>query len=257
MTTDSTSQARVIPYVGATGWLTRLHEIFQRSVPARVDTAWLTVAGRISDRFSKTNAQHLRTFMQKVGWIDQEGNVLDEGRNLRLTGQPYQEAMRRTLERIYPDLLEQMQSAVEFTPVQVETFFMSVSSMGKSGRSQMIAVFRWFLREGGLEDLEQKVWAGRRQPAATPRINGAAPRRTARQPATKRHAPSAQPATPPAAAPPAGADGTTPEPPPADQRLATISSVLQINIDGSWDEARMKAAFRWLDQLLKGDTIGD
>lgn len=252
MTTDNPSEARVVPYVGATGWLTRLHEMFQRSVPARVDAEWLTVTGRISDNFSKANAQQLVAFMQKVGWIDQDGNVVDEGRNLRLAGQPYQEAMRRMLERFYPDLLEQIQSASEFAPPDVDTFFMSISPMGRSGRSQMIAVFRWFLRQADLGDVEDKVWAkGRRQPAATTRTNGAAPRKAPRQLTRTRAA-----ATPPPATPPAGGDAT-PEPAPVDQRLATISSVLQINMDGTWDEGRMKAAFRWLDQLLKGESVGD
>lgn len=256
MTTDSTSEPRVVPYVGATGWLSRLHEIFQRSVPARVDTDWLTVAGRISDKFSKANAQQLRTFMQKVGWIDQEGNILAEGRNLGLKGKPYQDAMQQTAERFYPDLLEQIKDASEYTPDDVDTFFNTTTRMGKSGRSQMIAVFRWFLREGGLDELEQKVWGGaRRQHAAASRANGAAPRRAARQPA-RTHAPATPPATPPPATPPAGQD-VTPEPSPVDQRLTTISSVLQINIDGTWDEGRMKAAFRWLDQLLKGKSVGD
>jgi hypothetical protein len=256
MTTAATTESSRFPYVGATGWLTRLHELFQRSVPAAVDIEWLTSTDRFSEKFNRKNASQLLSFMERVGWIDSEGQVQEEGRNLRLLGDPYQAAMRALLQRLYSELISQIEASEITDPGGVENYFVTTTEMGRSGRQQIIAVFRWFLREGGREDLEQKVWAGRRPPAAAPRANGSAPRRPPRR-TSRTRAPAAPPATPPPAAPPAGGDGTTPESSPIDQRLAAISSVLKVNIDGTWDEARMRAALRWLDQLLKGEAIGD
>lgn len=252
----STSNDRSFPYVGAPGWLSRLHELFQRSVPSRVDADWLTSPDRFSEKFSRANASQLLSFMEKVGWIDTDGNVLEEGRQLRLVGEPYERAMKALIDRWYPDLLAQIEGGQITSPEGVENFFVTTTTMGKSGRQQMIAVFRWFLREAGLASADQKIWGeARRAPAhqvtTHTRDNGASPRSTrqaskgssrptsGKRPATKPHEDLTG----------ATVDSTV------DHRLATISSVLKINIDGSWDEERMKAAFHWLDQLIRGDGI--
>ena len=209
MTTDTTSEQRSFPYVGATGWLTRLHELFQR--------------------------------------------------NLRLVGDPYQQAMKELLDRWYPDLLGQIEASEVTTPEGVENFFVTATTMGRSGRQQITAVFRWLLREAGLEARDRQIWVeGRRkQPreaAARTRRNGAQAEGAARRSAKKRSEGRGAPQDEVTAT---RAVAQSEQDNPAGQRLATISSVLKINIDGTWDEERMKAAFRWLDQLLKGDSFGD
>jgi hypothetical protein len=112
----------------------------------------------------------------------------------------------------------------------------------------MIGCFRWFLREAGMTELEQKIWVSTRRTrqgrgqiaqrgtkAATP--GGGRPAKGRTELAGKQRTPHQQ-------------DG-----PSTDPRLSTIASVLRINIDGTWEENRIKAVFRMLDSLLKGQEI--
>ncbi len=237
---------RTFPYVGASGWLTKLHQLCVRSMPRRVEVDWLTAPDRLG--LSQPNARQILSFMQKVGWIDGEGSVSEEGKKLRLDGELWKQAMRDTTQRLYPDLLKQIESANEFSPRDVEQFFVAATDMGHSGRQQMMAVFRWFLREAGLTELEEKVW-GRTRRGGQRRAEVREERPRAATPAGRKQA------KPKTEVPPQEQAPIRQDTPATDPRLSTIASVLKINIDGTWEEDRMEAAFRMLDMLLKGKAI--
>ena len=236
------------PYVGASGWLTKLHEFFVRSMPARVNVEWLSAPDRIG--LSESNARRMLSMMGKLGWIDSSGSLLDEGKNLRLVGGDWEEAMLATVERIYPDLLRQMKSEPDFGPADVEKFFVSATNVGQSGRNQMISVFRWFLREARLTELEQKITGGSR---ASRKPETQSSRKLTRAGGSADRTQHKSKASPPSVAQAPDAN----EAPAADARLSAIAAVLRINIDGTWEEDRMEAAFRMLGELLKGDPVDE
>jgi hypothetical protein len=243
---SETQTPRYFPYVGAPGWLTKLHQACVRSMPQRMETDWLMAPDRLG--LSQANARQLLSFMQRVGWVESDGSLSEDGKKLRLVGESWQEAMRETAQRFYADLLQRIESATEFRLQDLEQFLADATNMGQSGRQQMISVFRWFLREANLTDLEQKVWSGtgtaserageaRRERPKPPGAKSREPTTAKAKPAARKRAPTDQDSAP------------------GDPRLSAIASVLKISIDGTWEEERMKAAFRMLDRLLKGEPI--
>lgn len=247
MTSDATTN-RYIPYVGAPGWLAQLRTLFQRSVPAKVDVEWLMGSDRF--KFSQANARNLVSTLAKMGWIGSDGTVLNGGKKLRLVGETYENAMRDEVDRFYADLVAQIRDAEQFSTKDLDQFFVATSNVGQSGRGQMIGVFRWFVREAGLKDIEQKIWG---QTRSATRSNAERRERVNARPTS--HSTGRRATPPKAAETPAPAGALQAPQQEGDPRLATISTVLRINIDGQWDEPRMKAAFRWFDMLLKGESI--
>lgn len=240
-------QKRYLPYVGAAGWLTTLHQLMVRSMPQKIDVDWLTAPDRFT--FSAANASQLLAMIQKLGWINSDGTILEEGRKLRLSGEAWNRALRETVERIYPDLLKQIERADKFGVDELEHFFIAATDIGKSGRSQMMAVFRWFIHEAGMNEIEEKVWGTARKSPRT----ASAPRR---QPQGTGNVPSRQKVMPSQEASGKRKSRSSGQDDRADQRLSAISSILKINIDASWDETRMETVFRLLERLLSGDPDG-
>jgi hypothetical protein len=151
------------PYVPP-GWLDRLVELIRHSTPQRITVEWCMEGDRF--RFSESNARHFMGQIRAIGWINENGALTDRARNLRLQGEAYQRFMGTELARVY-DELEDSISGGQLDREQLNTYFTSASSLGLSGRRQVISAFRWFLREAGLAELNERL--GGQAPSPAPR----------------------------------------------------------------------------------------
>lgn len=157
------------PYLPSS-WLQRLVDLIRRSVPSRIDADWCMESDRFS--FTRNNASQFVSQLRTLGWIDEDGSLTDVGRNLRLQGGPYQEFMRSELARIYGELIEQLHEETASRET-VETYFTAASSLGLSGRRQVITTLRWFLAQANEGDASERLGgapqAGPPRPRRQPR----------------------------------------------------------------------------------------
>lgn len=141
------------PYL-APSWLTRLVELIRRSVPSRVTIDWCLEGNRFS--FTRANASQFIRQLVTVGWLDEDGALTPLARNLRLQGDQYQKFIEGEIGRIYDELLPQFEDPA-FDRVHLETYFTAASNLGLSGRRQVIATFKWFVAQAGLDDLLDRI----------------------------------------------------------------------------------------------------
>lgn len=171
------------PYVPPS-WLDRLVELVRRSVPQRINAEWCLEADRYS--FTPNNASQFVSQIRTLGWIDANGALTELGRNLRLEGTPYSEFMRDEIRRIYDELTDQLVDQ-RFDRDRANTYFTAASRLGMSGRRQIISVLRWFLVQGGMAEVAERLGGQVLQPqprqrrATTERRPTAAARPAARR----------------------------------------------------------------------------
>jgi hypothetical protein len=150
-------------------WLQRLVDLIARSTPSRIDADWCLEGNRFS--FTRSNASQFISQLRTLGWIDDEGVLSATGRNLRLQGEQYRQFMLDEIGRVYDELAGQFDDP-GFDRQALETYFTSASSLGLSGRRQVVSTFRWFLTQAGLTELAERLGApgvpaasGNRRPA--------------------------------------------------------------------------------------------
>ncbi|MCJ7811375.1 MAG: DUF5343 domain-containing protein, partial [Dehalococcoidia bacterium] len=128
-----------LPYT-ATAWLTRLIEELRRRLPSQLDAAWLTQRLNLS----VPNARQLVGVLQRMGWVDKDGNLTDRARGLRQTGEPYQRHLQEMVRDLYPVLLDTVEQDDTFDSQRLREYITNATELGESARQQMARTFRWF-----------------------------------------------------------------------------------------------------------------
>jgi hypothetical protein len=217
-----------------TGILTSFLSELSDSLPARVDKTY-------AETRMKLRGGDVRAFLQSLrvlGLIDPFGSITDRARRTRALAQR-SEAMQEGLREAYPELLELWDRRGGMPRQAVEDFFKVQYELSASSAGPAAKLFCDLMHEYG----------STLSPAETGAALPTTPVRTNREFLPKTEAaPSAASRNSPIA------PAAIPDPSQTDLRLAaleTLKSVVKINIDSGWDDARIQATLDRFEQMMQ------
>ena len=204
------------------------------SLPPRVDKAY-------AETRMKLKGGDVRAFLQSLrvlGLIDPFGSITDRARRTRALAQR-SEAMQEGLREAYPELVELWDRRGGMPRQEVEDFFKVKYELSASSAGPAAKLFCDLMHEYG----------STRPAAETGTPLPSLPVRASREIHPSAEAPATTVSRISSTGP-----AMLPEPSQTDLRLAaleTLKSVVKINIDSGWDDARIQATLDRFEQMMQ------
>lgn len=132
-------------------WLDEFLKLLKRVRVEKIDRKWVASNGICSE----TNASKVVTGLKFLRLIDKDGNVIEDNLNpLRLEGEPYKNALQKTIKEAYTDLLSKIDIDKAY-PVDVLNYFISTYQYSKSQAQAALAFFSHLASQADLEISEE------------------------------------------------------------------------------------------------------
>lgn len=196
-----------------------------------VTSDYIRAACAVSDGTAKNIINDLKKFK----FIGEDGSLTDLGRLLR-NPERYGEMGQQVLHEMFPDIITMLELQPEKWAALLDNILSERTNLGDSarGKVRLTIKFFWEMAHGKVSGVEEKK-------SAPPKSSAKPSSR-----ATARAKPGSSAGERPATASQSPlVDLTAGQP-----RLDILSSVLRVNIDGTWDQDRINLLFDRLERLL-------
>ncbi|MGI9953512.1 DUF5343 domain-containing protein [Moorellaceae bacterium AZ2] len=225
------------PYLQSLRTLTDLPKALRKSMPPTIDVHYIQIACKVAEGTAKNILLDLKNF----NFID-ENNVLTERGRLLRNPERYPEVGREILEEFYPTVLTMLEMYPDEWEETLDNFLSEKTNLGDSARSKVRATVAllWGMAQGLSPEQAANSRRNKKEKATTDR--------EAKSKRVKVGFDTLSQATGQHVAPESGSNATIPIA--EEHRLDTISSVLRINIDGTWDPERINLIFDRLERLV-------
>lgn len=219
------------PYLQSTKTLKDLPAALRKTVPSVVDVDYVRTACNVSEGTARNIIVDLRRF----GFVDEDGQLTERGRLLR-NPERHTQLAQEILHELYPTIVPLLELHEDDWTRALDNLLIENTDLGNSARAKVRATISLLLemagaasnKEASSSTTEKKNIRERKQPSTKERVSR-------EEASARRHRQADAPNS-------------------VQERLAILSSILRVTVDGTWDQERLNLLFDRLERLLGSET---